>query len=103
LIVSDVSFISLEFVIPKVYEFLSSAKSDAVLLIKPQFELGHSIMKKTTNGVITDENLLSAAVEKVHNIAVKCGFQVMDTIPCSITGEYGNQEYLLHLKKNRLT
>lgn len=90
--VFDVSFISLEKVIPSVIRFL---RSGAVLisLIKPQFEVGKAQVGK--GGIVRDETARSKAVEKVRKFINGLGLDVKGVIPSPITGQDGNVEYLL--------
>jgi 23S rRNA (cytidine1920-2'-O)/16S rRNA (cytidine1409-2'-O)-methyltransferase len=91
--VFDVSFISLEKVVPSVIRFL---RSGAVLisLIKPQFEVGKAQVGK--GGIVRDETARSKAVEKVRKFINELGLDVKGVIPSPITGQDGNVEYLLY-------
>lgn len=96
LIVSDVSFISLNLVLPKVKELLKE-NGEAVLLIKPQFELGKTELKKTKNGVIESEEQQIKAVDSVLEFAKTLGFKTLGVKKSPLVGEKGNQEYLLYV------
>lgn len=95
LIVSDVSFISLRNIFPKIIEDFGT-KVECVLLFKPQFECGKVIATKFC-GVIRDkkvhEQLLSSFAEYLENL----GFVISGLDYSPITGKSGNIEYLLHL------
>jgi len=90
--VFDVSFISLEKVVPPVLQFL---RSGAVLiaLIKPQFEVGKAQVGK--GGIVRDEAARAKAVEAVRKFINELGLDVKGVIPSPITGQDGNVEYLL--------
>jgi 23S rRNA (cytidine1920-2'-O)/16S rRNA (cytidine1409-2'-O)-methyltransferase len=92
LAVFDVSFISLEKVVPPVIRFL---RPGAVLiaLIKPQFEVGKAHVGK--GGIVRDETARSKAVETVRNFIKELELDVKGVIPSPITGQDGNVEYLL--------
>ncbi|WEV41397.1 TlyA family RNA methyltransferase [Bifidobacterium sp. ESL0682] len=92
-IVSDVSFISLTYVIPVVAR-IASKPSDIVLLVKPQFEVGKGHLGK--NGVVEDSRLRQKALETVCNCAETNGLKVVSTCPSPIQGTHGNEEYLLY-------
>jgi 23S rRNA (cytidine1920-2'-O)/16S rRNA (cytidine1409-2'-O)-methyltransferase len=96
--VIDVSFISLEKVIPPVLNFL---KPEAVIiaLIKPQFEVGKEQVGK--GGIVRDETDRTAAVKKVEDFINRLGLEVQGIIPSPITGQDGNVEYLICAKINR--
>lgn len=97
LVVADVSFISLTHILPKAFELLRPG-GQAVLLVKPQFEVGREIAQKR-KGVITDESERRAALEGVATKAKEVGFKVVGHIDSPIEGEGGNREYLLQLKR----
>lgn len=91
--VIDVSFISLEKVIPPVLRFLNPG-AGIIALIKPQFEVGKGQVGK--GGIVRDETARTAAVEKVRMFFQNAGLEVKGIIPSPITGQDGNVEYLLH-------
>ena len=90
--VIDVSFISLEKVVPAVLAFL---KPDGAIiaLIKPQFEVGREHVGK--GGIVRDEAARTAAVKRVEDFIRGLGFDVKGIIPSPITGQDGNVEYLI--------
>ncbi len=69
-IVSDVSFISLSYLIPFFKPFLKE-EGMCVLLIKPQFEAGASFLNKS--GIVTDEKGYKIAIQRVTQEAVVNG------------------------------
>lgn len=91
--VFDVSFISLEKVVPSVTRFLKSGAA-LITLIKPQFEVGKALVGK--GGIVRDEAARSKAVEKVRKFINEIGLDVKGVIPSPITGQDGNVEYLLY-------
>lgn len=97
LIVSDVSFISLTLVIPVIAR-VADLKTNVVLLVKPQFEVGKGNLGK--GGIVTDENLRIKALETVTDCAKNNGFQVVSTHESPIEGTHGNIEYLLYARVN---
>jgi 23S rRNA (cytidine1920-2'-O)/16S rRNA (cytidine1409-2'-O)-methyltransferase len=99
-ITADVSFISLEFVLPKVREFLAP-NGIAVVLIKPQFELGRSVVKKFKNAVITDSALQMQACDKVIAYAKAQRLEISQALPSPVRGEHGNQEFLARVTPAR--
>lgn len=96
IIVVDVSFISIEHILPTIKTF-SNKKTNIVLLFKPQFEVGKSNIKK---GVVRDEKILSEALEKGKMKIEQSGFKVHGYIKSPIKGKEGNQEYLLVFTRN---
>jgi 23S rRNA (cytidine1920-2'-O)/16S rRNA (cytidine1409-2'-O)-methyltransferase len=93
LAVIDVSFISLEKVIPPVIQYLAPGAS-MIVLIKPQFEVGKDKVGK--GGIVRDEAARQSAMERVRLFAQEQGFEVKGVIPSPITGQDGNVEYLLY-------
>ncbi len=96
----DVSFISLELVLPVLYELLKD-KGEAVALIKPQFEAGRGQVGK--KGVVRDINIHYSVVEKILDFAKTVGFSVSGLSFSPIKGPEGNIEYLVYLKKGGIS
>jgi len=90
----DVSFISLENVLPKVKELVKKG-GEIIALVKPQFEAPRGSTKK---GVVKDGNVRLKAIEKVKQFAERIGFVVSGGVDSPIKGPKGNLEYLLYLK-----
>ena len=96
LTVIDVSFISLTQVLARVPDFLDD-NGDVIALIKPQFEVGKDMVDK--GGVIRDEAKRLSAVQKVREFSESSGFMVMGVCESPITGQKGNIEYFIHLRR----
>jgi 23S rRNA (cytidine1920-2'-O)/16S rRNA (cytidine1409-2'-O)-methyltransferase len=100
LIVMDVSFIAASLVIPAVIgAAFPEATEDRggrsiVVLVKPQFESGREHVGK--GGIVRDESVQLAAVEKVKNTLMGLGARQPDFIDSPILGAEGNREFLLH-------
>lgn len=94
---TDVSFISIVQVIPKIYELLK-IKGDAVILIKPQFEVGKQNLNK--NGVVKDIKIHKKILESIIEQINKMGFEILNLDYSPIKGPAGNIEYLLYIEKN---
>ncbi len=93
LVVIDVSFISLEKVIPPVVQLLA-ANVELIGLIKPQFEVGKEQVGK--GGIVRDEAARNASVDRIVEFVRGQGFDVKGVIPSPITGQDGNVEFLIH-------
>jgi 23S rRNA (cytidine1920-2'-O)/16S rRNA (cytidine1409-2'-O)-methyltransferase len=90
----DVSFISATLVLPAVIAAaLPESLGEIVVLVKPQFEVGREQVGK--GGIVRDEALQLAAVEKVRAALVGLGFTQTDVIESPILGAEGNREFLL--------
>lgn len=96
-VVSDLSFISITNIFPKLNELFNYSYK-MVLLIKPQFELDQKTIKKF-KGIINNSKLQKQAVDKVVNYARLFGFKTLNIIPSDIKGKEGNQEYLAYIVK----
>lgn len=96
IIVADVSFISLTLVLPPCLRWLKTGGLVAAL-IKPQFEVGPY---QTDRGVVRDEALREAAVQKVLTNAAANGLHLRGVVPSALKGPKGNQEYMGCFIKN---
>lgn len=95
-VVIDVSFISLSLVMPCIVPLL--APSGIVLsLIKPQFEVGKGQVGR--GGIVRDEALREAAVQKVIACAGGLGLAVAGRMDCPIEGRKGNREILAWFRR----
>jgi len=94
----DVSFISATLVLPAVVESVfagpATALREAVVLIKPQFEVGRELVGK--GGIVTDEQAQQGAVVRVHQKVEALGGQHIELMESPILGMEGNREFLLH-------
>ena len=93
IVVIDVSFISLEKVLPSVLRFLNSG-AGIIALIKPQFEVGKEQVGK--GGIVRDEAAQEASKDRIVAFVSERGFEVKGVIRSPITGRDGNVEYLMH-------
>lgn len=91
----DVSYISLKHVLPKIAELLRD-NGEAVVLIKPQFEVGKERIRK---GVVRNPALHKEVINVIKTLATEEGLTPVDIIESPIKGVSGNEEFLLHLKK----
>ena len=93
MIVSDVSFISLTYVIPVIAR-IAAPQAQIVLLVKPQFEVGKGNLGK--NGIVESRELRERALTSVVACAERNGLDVRATTVSPIEGTHGNIEYLLY-------
>lgn len=71
--------------------------SDAVCLIKPQFEAGPENVGK--HGIVRDHKVHQMVLEKILNFAQTTGFIVTGLDFSPIKGGEGNIEFLMHIQK----
>ena len=93
----DVSFISLDKVLPAVYNLLIE-KGEVVALIKPQFEAGREFVQK--GGLVKKVEVHQMVIKKVVDIALKLSFNIQGLTFSPLKGASGNIEYLIYLIKN---
>jgi 23S rRNA (cytidine1920-2'-O)/16S rRNA (cytidine1409-2'-O)-methyltransferase len=96
IITADVSFISLKLALPAAFG-LASRDCWAVLLVKPQFELGR--WGVPGSGVVRDEAARVSALAEVTNWVETKDWKVLGSMESPITGGDGNHEYLLVARK----
>ena len=95
LVVGDLSFISLTLVIPALVR-AADPRSDFLLLVKPQFEVGKE--RLGSGGVVRDTSLHAWAMRKVADCAAANGLSVAGAAPSPLPGPAGNVEYFLYMR-----
>jgi 23S rRNA (cytidine1920-2'-O)/16S rRNA (cytidine1409-2'-O)-methyltransferase len=93
LLVMDVSFISATLVLPAVIS-AAPGLTEAVILVKPQFEAGRGNVGK--GGIVRDPEAHKLATDRVADCVRGMGWEVVETIASPITGMEGNKEFLLY-------
>ena len=93
LLVSDLSFISLEKVIPNLKSLMSENFHEMICLIKPQFEAGKDFVEK--GGVVRDRKTHELVISNVINCITNLGYVIKGLTNSSIKGPAGNIEYLV--------
>jgi len=94
LIVVDVSFISLEKVLPALRR--AAPDAEVVALFKPQFEVGRTEVGK--GGIVRDPRALETALQKFRTWCAENGYKVAAYAASELAGAEGNQEFFFHLK-----
>ncbi len=92
LIVMDVSFISATYILPR-FPALLCEGGHAVVLIKPQFEVGRGSIGK--GGIVKDVRAHREAVERVLGAGLGLGLCPVGLIASPVTGGDGNREFLV--------
>ncbi len=95
LVVSDVAFISLLYILEDVNRL---ASSDIILLFKPQFEVGREV-KRDKHGVVLDNKAIAKAMQKFEDACALQKWSLQNKMPSSVTGKEGNLEYCYYFKK----
>lgn len=96
LVVSDVSFISLQKALPPALALAADA-ADLVALVKPQFEVGPERVGK--GGLVKDETARAEALQGVTGFLGAAGWPVKAVAESPIEGGDGAREFLLWAKK----
>lgn len=91
-IVVDVSFISLEKVLPALIQFSRAGETDWVTLIKPQFEVGREKVGK--GGIVSSDLDRQEVVDRITRFAGTLGLERRGLIESPIAGMDGNRELL---------
>lgn len=95
-VVADLSFISLELVMPTIAA-LAAADADIVLLVKPQFEVGKGQVGR--GGLVDDPALWSQAISRIVNAAESHGLGAHGIVASPLRGaSAGNREFLVWLQ-----
>ena len=94
---TDVSFISLDLIMPPMFQILKD-KCEAVCLIKPQFEAGPEHVGK--HGIVHDHDVHCDVIRHTIDQARAEGFNVLNLDYSPIKGGKGNIEFLIHLQKD---
>lgn len=95
---ADVSFISLDKILPAAYPLLKKS-AQMVCLIKPQFEAGREQVGK--KGVVRDKKVHEEVIARIINVAKENGFTPIGLTYSPVRGPEGNIEYLLWIEKDR--
>ncbi len=93
LVTMDVSFISATLILP-VLPPLLAPKAEALVLVKPQFEVGRRQVGK--RGVVRDPRLHQEAVARVSRKLLDLGFSQIASSESCMPGPAGNREFFLH-------
>lgn len=94
LVVIDVSFISLQKILPAVRR--TAAAAEVVALFKPQFEVGRSDVGK--GGIVRDSAAIDAALALFREWCAANGYVVVDEAVSELAGAEGNREIFVHLR-----
>ena len=93
LIVVDVSFISLEKVLPALRQ--AGPTAEVVVLFKPQFEVGRAEVGK--GGIVRDAGAIEAATQRFRTWCDGNGYTVAGEAASEVAGAEGNREIFFHL------
>jgi 23S rRNA (cytidine1920-2'-O)/16S rRNA (cytidine1409-2'-O)-methyltransferase len=90
---ADLSFISLRLVLPAL---AARVACQALLLVKPQFELQPSLLSK--GGIVTDATLYDRVQRELHSAITAAGLHLVDWFDSAIAGGDGNREFFARVR-----
>lgn len=96
LVTIDVSFISLDKILPPLFSILETG-GEVISLIKPQFEADRE--QVGPGGIITDQTTHEQVRKKIRDTATTLGFTILGECQSPIHGTDGNTEFFIHLLK----
>lgn len=94
-VVADVSFISVVLLADTIAT-LTAVEGEAVILVKPQFEVGREAVGR---GVVRSAEAQEAAVAKAVSALEGAGFDSLGSMESPLVGESGNREYFLWVRR----
>lgn len=97
LIVADLSFISLQLVLPALMA-CSAEGADIVPMVKPQFEVGREAVG--AGGVVRDAGQRAEAVRRIADAAYGLGWGTRGVAASPLPGPSGNVEFFLWLRRD---
>lgn len=100
LAVVDLSFISIKLVLKNILSILA-ANGKAIVLIKPQFEVGRDNLNK--QGICKNLEVVENMLNEILNFSNENKFYISDCKKCAISGRDGNQEYFFLYDKSLLS
>jgi 23S rRNA (cytidine1920-2'-O)/16S rRNA (cytidine1409-2'-O)-methyltransferase len=97
LLVADLSFISMGTALPALAA-LGPARSELVVLVKPQFEAGRDAVGR--GGVVRDPAVWRRVLASVADGAHRLGLVPLGVMASPLPGPAGNVEFLMHLARS---
>lgn len=99
LVVGDLSFISMADSIASLAPWLAQ-DGDALLLVKPQFEVGPAGVGK--GGIVRDASLYPMVEARVRAACEAAGWLLLDWFDSAVTGGDGNREFFVRAARRPL-
>jgi 23S rRNA (cytidine1920-2'-O)/16S rRNA (cytidine1409-2'-O)-methyltransferase len=91
----DVSFISLEKIVPNVAA-ITKRGGKIICLVKPQFEAGKSLVEK--GGLVKNPVVHAGVLGKFISWSISKGYRIVGLTPSPIYGSSGNREFFVLLR-----
>lgn len=94
-VLCDVSFVSLNHILPHIKRLCGDK---ALLLFKPQFEVGKNV-KRNKKGVVVDKSAILNALDSFKSQLKANDFTILCAESCAIKGKEGNEEIFIYIQK----
>ena len=94
-VLCDVSFVSLNHILPDIKRLCADR---ALLLFKPQFEVGISV-KRNKKGVVVDKSAILDSLELFKSTLKANDFKILCAESCKVKGKEGNEEIFIYIQK----
>lgn len=94
IIVADVSFISLRYILPSL-KSMSGSRTSLIMMCKPQFEAGKEQINK---GIIKNSSIRRKILNDFENWLIQNKFLILDKADSRVSGTKGNTERFYKLK-----
>lgn len=94
-VLCDVSFVSLNHILPDIKRL---CRDKALLLFKPQFEVGRNA-KRNKKGVVVDKSAVLNALDLFKAQLKSNDFKILCAESCAIKGKEGNEEIFIYIQK----
>lgn len=94
-VLCDVSFVSLSHILPHIKRLCGDR---ALLLFKPQFEVGKNA-KRNKKGVVVDKSAILNALDSFKAQLKANNFTILCAESCAIKGKEGNEEIFIYIQK----
>ncbi len=95
IVTCDVSFVGVEHILRDLDRL---AKSDIILLFKPQYEVGRDI-KRDKKGVVKSKEAIILAQQRFESFITKLGWMLKTKEISKLKGKEGNEEIFYHFRK----
>jgi len=93
ILICDVSFISLDHIVPSVSEYLKK-NGDYLFLVKPQFECGPENLDK--NGIVKNKNIYQKIETEIKSLFALHFGSVQSYFESAVPGKEGNLEFFIY-------
>jgi 23S rRNA (cytidine1920-2'-O)/16S rRNA (cytidine1409-2'-O)-methyltransferase len=94
IIVSDVSFISLRYILPS-FKLLANSQTCMLVMCKPQFEAGKDQINK---GIIKNSKIRRLILQEFEGWLSQSGFRIITKMDSQVSGTKGNVERFYNLR-----